>query len=257
MKLEGEQLLLRIYLRNTDKHGLQSACEAIVEQARKAGLAGATLLRGICGLDFSGQMLGLTKWSLVEHVPVTVEIVDGAPQIGPFLSTLARIIPEGVISLERAHVLFYRHGAARAADAQKHLEIPGPVVDLSTVPTGEDFPIMKHSEDGQLLRVFIGESDKWQSEPLFRAIVLKARELGLAGATVLHGSMGFGAASRVHTSRLLELSTDLPIVVELVDSAEKIQGILPFLDECVDEGMITLESVRVLKYRHHQPQSAS
>ncbi len=104
-----------------------------------------------------------------------------------------------------------------------------------------------------MLRVFIGESDVWHGEPLYRAIVLKARELGLAGATVLHGTMGFGAASRVHTSRLLELSTDLPIVVELVDSAEKLQSLLPFLDEAVQEGMITIESVRVLKYRAQQP----
>jgi uncharacterized protein len=82
--------------------------------------------------------------------------------------------------------------------------------------------------------------------------VLKARELGLAGATVLHGTMGFGAASRVHTSRLLELSTDLPIVVEFVDSVEKIESLLPFIDEAVTEGMVTIESVRVLKYRAGQ-----
>ena len=80
---------------------------------------------------------------------------------------------------------------------------------------------MKLSENGQLLRVFIGESDVWHGEPLYRAIVLKARELGLAGATVLRGPMGFGANSRMHTSRLLELSTDLPIVIEIVDSAKR------------------------------------
>lgn len=254
MKLEGEQLLLRVCLRNTDKHGWQTAAEAIVQRANESGLAGATLLRGIGGLDVSGQVLG-PRWSLVEHVPVIVEIVDSSERIGPFLQTLAEVLPEGIVTLERAHVLLYRHTAARAAEAAKHLQVPGPVADLSTVPSGEDFPIMKLSEDGQLLRVFIGESDVWQGEPLFKAIVLKARELGLAGATVLHGAMGFGAASRIHTSRLLALSTDLPIVVELVDAAEKIQAILPFLDECVDEGMITIESVRVLRYRHGQTPS--
>ena len=249
MKLEGEQILLRVYLRNTDQFGLQTAAEAIVAQAQKAGLSGATMLRGIGGLDFTGQLLWSKTWSLVDHVPVIVEIVDSPASIGRFLSTLSDMIVEGVVSLERAHVLVYRHTATGATTAKRRLEVPRPVIDLSTVPTGEDFPIMKLSEDGQLLRVFIGESDLWEGEPLFRAIVLKARELGLAGATVLHGTMGFGAASRVHTSRLLELSTDLPIVVELVDTADKIKSLLPFLDEAVEEGMITIESVRVVKYR--------
>lgn len=111
---------------------------------------------------------------------------------------------------------------------------------------------MKLSEEGKLLRVFIGESDSWHGEPLYRAIVLKARELGLAGATVLRGPMGFGANSRVHTSKLVELSTDLPILVEIVDSGEKIQSLLPFLDEAVAEGLITIEDVRVLRYRHNE-----
>ena len=91
-----------------------------------------------------------------------------------------------------------------------------------------------------------------QVSPLHEAIVLKARELGLAGATVLRGAMGFGANSRMHTTKLLELSTDLPILVEIVDSAEKLKELLPFLDEVVLEGLITIEEVRVLKYRHNE-----
>ncbi len=113
---------------------------------------------------------------------------------------------------------------------------------------------MKMSEEGQLLRVFCGESDTWEGHPLYRAVVLKAKELGLAGATVLRGPMGFGANSRVHTAKLLDLSTDLPVVIELVDSAEKIKSLLPFLDEAVGEGLITIEAVRVLRYRHNRPE---
>jgi PII-like signaling protein len=109
---------------------------------------------------------------------------------------------------------------------------------------------MKISEDGQLLRIFIGESDGWQGKPLYEAIILRAREMGIAGATMLGGMMGFGAASRIHTSKILRLSEDLPIVIEIVDSADKIDSLLPIIDEMVDEGMITLEHVRVIKYRH-------
>src|SRR5262245_61945986 len=108
---------------------------------------------------------------------------------------------------------------------------------------------MKIPENGKLLRIFIGESDRWHHQPLYEAIVLKAREMGLAGATVLRGPMGFGANSRLHTSKILRLSMDLPMVIEIVDTEEKINLILPVLDEMVKEGLVTLEDVRVLKYR--------
>jgi hypothetical protein len=109
---------------------------------------------------------------------------------------------------------------------------------------------MKIPEDGQLLRIFIGESDHWQGKPLYEAIILKAREMGIAGATMLRGMMGFGANSRIHTAKILRLSEDLPIVVEIVDNAEKIEKLLPLIDEMVQEGLVTLEKVRVLQYRH-------
>jgi PII-like signaling protein len=111
---------------------------------------------------------------------------------------------------------------------------------------------MKIPENGKLLRIFIGESDRWHRQPLYEAIVLKARELGLAGATVLRGPMGFGASSHLHTAKILRLSMDLPIVIEIVDAEEKISLLLPHLDEMVSEGLVTLEDVRVLKYRADQ-----
>jgi PII-like signaling protein len=108
---------------------------------------------------------------------------------------------------------------------------------------------MKIPQDGYLLRVFLGESDQWHGKPLYEAIVLKARELHLAGATVLRGPMGFGANSRLHTAKILRLSEDLPVVVEIVDGKEKIDELLPFIDEVVQEGLVTLERVQVIKYR--------
>lgn len=109
---------------------------------------------------------------------------------------------------------------------------------------------MKLPEEGKLLRVFIGESDTLHGTPMFEAIVLKARELNLAGATVLRGIMGYGANSRLHTSKILRLSEDMPVIIEIVDTEEKIKLILPFLDEIVTEGLITMENVQVIKYRH-------
>lgn len=252
MRLEGELTLLRVWLRNTDKHGwfAPPAAEQLVQRARQAGMAGATVLRGVLGLDVTGKVLESHAWSLVEHVPVVVEFVDSPQAIGRFLTAVQEIVAEGIATLERAHVVLYRHGQEAGDRARARLDVPGPVTPLSTLPSPEEFPAMRLSENGQLLRVFIGESDQWQGTPLYRAIVLKARELGLAGATVLRGPMGFGANSRLHTTKLLELSTDLPIVVEIVDAADKVETLLPFLDEAVGEGMITIEAVRVLKYRH-------
>lgn len=108
---------------------------------------------------------------------------------------------------------------------------------------------MKIPAQGQLLRIFIGEQDKWESEPLYQAIVHLARKEGMAGATAIKGFMGFGAKSRMHTTKLLRLSEDLPIIIEIVDSEEKINAFLPHLDRMVREGLITLEKANVIIYR--------
>lgn len=107
--------------------------------------------------------------------------------------------------------------------------------------------------DGKLLRIFIGESDKYDNQPLYEWIVRQARERGLAGATVLRGLEGFGAHSRLHTAKILRLSSDLPIVVEIVDTDEKIELFLPLIDDAVDEGLATVENVEVRFYRSGAP----
>ncbi len=109
---------------------------------------------------------------------------------------------------------------------------------------------MNLPEDGMLLRIFIGESDKYKGKALYEQIVIKARELNLAGATVIRGIMGFGAHSRIHTAKLLALSEDMPVVVEIVDTEEKLNSLLPFLDEIMKDGMITIEKAKVIRYRH-------
>lgn len=109
---------------------------------------------------------------------------------------------------------------------------------------------MKLPDEGVLLRIFIGETDRYKGKNLYEAIVLKARELNIAGATVLRGIMGYGATSRLHTSKILRLSDDLPIIIEIVDKQERIDQLIPFLDESVDEGLITMEKVRIIKYMH-------
>jgi PII-like signaling protein len=109
---------------------------------------------------------------------------------------------------------------------------------------------MKLSGVSVLVRIFLGESDTFHHRPLYEAIVQKARELNLAGATVFRGILGFGANSRIHAANILRLSEDLPVIVEIVDSEENINKLLPFLDETLKEGLITMEKVTVIQYRY-------
>jgi uncharacterized protein len=143
-------------------------------------------------------------------------------------------------------VMMYRH---RADDGPNQLNLGALLTPLSTVPR---IPARKHmqtNENGVLLRVFIGQSDQHEGRPLYQAIVERAHELRLAGATVLRGSEGFGAHSVVHEAKLLEMSQNLPVIVEVVDTEDKIKLLLPSLERMVTEGMITMEYVVMLIYR--------
>lgn len=111
---------------------------------------------------------------------------------------------------------------------------------------------MQIPPEAVLLRIFLGESDRWEHKPLYEAIVLKARELHLAGATVLRGAAGFGKSSRLHTTKIMRLSYDLPLVIEIVDAEEKINAFLPVLNGMMKGGLVTLEKVRVINYRANQ-----
>jgi len=113
---------------------------------------------------------------------------------------------------------------------------------------------MKLTGEAELVRIFIGEADRYEGKPLFEAIVLEARRQGLAGATVLRGVLGFGADSIIHTSRILRLSEDLPIVIEIVDKGAKIKRFLAVLDKMITEGLVTVENVHVIAYRHNPQQ---
>jgi len=247
MSLIGEQVLLRIYLQSADRAPHVPTHQQIVKAARKEKLAGATVIGGILGAGYHGIIQG-SVWSIVQHVPVIVEIVDSAEKIVKFVQgPLNQIMVGGMLTLERAAVMMYRQ---RAHDKPDSLRLAAALKPLSTMPVISPGSHMKIQENGVLLRVFIGESDRFEHKPLYEAIVHKARELGLAGATVLRGTEGFGANSVVHKSALLEMSSDLPVVIEIVDTEEKIKLLLPHLETMVREGMITMEYAVILLYRH-------
>jgi PII-like signaling protein len=245
MHTPSEQVLLRVFLRTTDQHHLLPAYQQMVERARRRKMSGATVLPGIVGFGGSGVVHD-SGVGISQNLPVIVEMIDGPAAIAAFVEEeLGRIMTSGIATLERAHVVWWQGGG----QAGPRLAVAGAITPLSTVPQFERSFAMQ--TDGLLLRIFIGESDTRgaDGELLYKMIVNKAREAGLKGATVLRGSMGFGANSVLHTAKVLELSSDLPIVIEIVDERAKIEGFLPFLEGAVGDGMITMEDVRILAWR--------
>jgi PII-like signaling protein len=246
MKREAEQVLCRFHLSNFVRHHDEPLYQWIVEVARHEGLQGATVLKGIMGLRPGGSILQEARWALSQELPVIVEVIDGPKRIEALLARVEPVFAEGEITLERAHVVLYRGEADRTQ---------GAVPDVDVIASQDDSAAwevrtMKLPEEGVLLRIFLGEADRepGRDRPLYEAIVRRAREAHLAGATVLRGPLGYGKNSRMHSAKLLELSTDLPIVIEIVDAEDKIKAFLPVVDELVTEGMVTLEAVRILKY---------
>ena len=246
MKVEAEQVLCRFHLSNFVRHRDEPLYQWIVEIARHDGLQGATVLKGIMGLRPNGSVLTESSWALAQELPVIVEIVDGPHRIEALLSKVEPVFSEGTITLERAHVVLYRGKDERDGRALPEVD----VIQSQDDSAAWEVKTMKLPEEGVLLRIFRGEADRepGRDRPLYEAIVRRAREAHLAGATVLRGPMGYGKNSRVHSAKLLELSSDLPIVIEIVDAEDKIKAFLPIVDELVTEGMVTLEVVRVIKY---------
>lgn len=245
MRTDAEQVLCRFSVSSLARHGLSPLFEWLVHSARSQGLQGATVLRGFHGLRAGGTVLAERPWALAQDLPVIVEVVDEAPRIASWLERVAPALAGAIVTLERARVLIYRSGE----DGWRPPATPSVVATQHDSVAGE-VRTMQVPENGALLRIFIGESDRepGTGRPLYEAIVLRAREAHLAGATVLKGPMGFGRHSRVHAAKVLELSADLPIVIEIVDAEEKIAAFLPVVDGLVGEGLVTIEAVRVLKY---------
>jgi hypothetical protein len=253
MRIEAEQVLCRFQLSNLTRHGMGSLYEWIVDKARREGLQGATVLEGFYGLKSDGTLIEVHPWSIVQEHPVIVEVVDEPARIEALLAHVEPVFREGLITLERAHIFLYR----AEPRASRHVVTGRTIIATAGISAASGVHTMNVPGTGVLLRIFIGESDKepGHGRPLYEAIVRRARESHLAGATVLRGAMGYGRHSRMHTARLLELSMDLPIVIEIVDAEDKVNAFLPVVDELVTEGLVTLEAVRILRYVSPPPTS--
>lgn len=227
----GPAKKLVIYTNVKQHHHGEPVYEAIVRFLHRHGCAGATVTRAVAGYGESGKMHEAHLFSLAEDVPMRIEVVESEKKINALLPWLYDIVDKGLIEVQDTFVV--KHTTTKLQAEGEHE--------------------MKHEKlegRAKMLRIYIGEDDRWENEPLHEAIVKKLRMMDIAGATVYKGLMGYGAQNRVHRSGFLGLSKDLPVMISVIDTEEKIRNVLPVFDEMVDEGLIALSDVEIIKYTH-------
>lgn len=246
MKLEAEQVLCRFHLTTRLRHRQEPLYQWIVETAHRENLQGATVLKGLTGLRPDGSVLAENALAAVQDLPIVVEIVDGPRHIERLLAAVEPALVDSMVTLERAHVVLYRAASDRGTATVARAD----VIASQGNSQAWEVKTMKPPQEGVLLRIFVGEGDRGPqgNVPVYEALVQRAREAHLAAVTVLKGPLGFGRHARVHTTKVLDLSTDLPVIVEIVDTEARIDAFLPVVDQCVTEGLVTLEAVRILRY---------
>ena len=231
MLQRGPARKLVIYVNALQRYKSKPAYEAIVQFLRDHRCAGATVTRAVSGYGHSGKVHEASLFSLTEDVPMRVEVVDSEQKINALLPFIYDMVDKGLIEVQDTEVI--KHSTHKAKEEKmepvKHEKLEG---------------------HAKMIRIYIGEDDRWEGEPLHEAIVKRLRMLDIAGATVYRGLMGYGAQNRMHRSGFLGLSNDLPIMISVVDSEEKIRKVLPIMDEMVDEGLIALSDVEIIKYTH-------
>lgn len=229
----GPAKKLVIYVTALQHHKGKPVYEEIVQFAHRHGCAGATVTKAVSGYGRSGKVHEAHLFSVAEDVPMRIEIVESEQKITALLPFIYEMVDKGLIEVQDTEVIKHttHKEQPEEVDSVKHVKLEG---------------------NAKLLRIYIGEDDRWEDEPLHDAIVKKLRMMDFAGATVYRGVSGFGAQQRVHRSGFLGLSSDLPIMVSVIDTEEKIRKVLPVLDEMVDEGLIALSDVEIIKYTHSE-----
>lgn len=222
----------------------------IVESARRLGLAGASVFTAELSLESDGVVHDARSDYSSAEVPVIVEIVEAAERIEELLAELGPEVDVARATIEEVRVLRYAphgdRGDAITGAGSWESDPPGnPVHDLRE-------PAMPLDGDAQRLTIYLGSSDQWHGQNLALAIVERCRSAGVAGVTVSRGIVGFGKHSRIHRARLLGLSEDLPERIDIVDQADRIARVLPDLEAMLDGGLMIIQEVKVLHYRHHE-----
>jgi len=192
------------------------------------GVAGATVTRGIAGFGSHHQIHSARILEISENLPIKIEFVEEPAKLDAILPKLVDMVRPGLVEMQDTTIVTASSG-------------------------GDDRPRLPHATltgKAKLVRIFIGESDRWRGKPLYDAIVESLRTNDIAGVTVYRGISGYGAHRRFHKEKRMSLSSDLPIILSVVDEEAKIRAYLPILEQMVDEGLVVLSDVDVIKYTH-------
>lgn len=235
----GPAKRLIITVNESDRWHGRTVYNALLELLRHRGLAGATVSRGIAGFTGGGSIRTIDLVDLSGDLPVRIEVVDSAEAIERVLPDVYDIVQKGLVEVQDTTVIKFATG--ERASAAPHKE-----------------NLMRLIGKAKMLRVHIGENDKWEGAPLYEAIVRRAVQLDIAGATVYRGILGYGAQKRMHRHKTLALSSDDPIMISIVDEEEKINAMISALEMMVSGGcMIAVSDVTVVRYVEHSGGDAS
>ena len=235
MLQKGTAKKVTIYINEDTQHHFSSLCDALLTFLLHKGVSGATATRAMTGFG-AHQVTHTTKIEvLAEHLPIRIEFIESVEKVDELMPTLYDMVNDGVIEVQDTQVI-------KAANKERRPPPQGPHTEMRGT--------------ARLMRIYMGESDRWQGEPLHEAIVKRLRLMDIAGATVYRGIEGYGASTLIRRSHLLSISHDAPVMVSVVDTEEKIQQLLPALDEMVVEGLIAMSNVEVIKYMHEAAAAA-
>lgn len=230
----GKAVKVSIYLSEGSTHHGASTYSSILDFLFFHGVSGATVLKGVAGFGADHHLHSASSVEISDHLPLKIEFIETSEKVNELLGKLEEMCGSGMIELQETTI-------AKPAQISKPKK----------TPVAEH---VKIEGKAKLMRIFIGESDRWQDKPLHQALVHAMRAHDLAGATVYRGILGYGAHRRLHKEKPMHLSRDCSIMLCVVDTEEKLQAFLPIVDQMVSEGLVVLSDVDIIKYAHRPPE---
>lgn len=226
----GKALKVSIYISEGSKHHGVPAYSSILDFLFYRGVSGATVVKGIAGFGADHHMHSSSIVEISDHMPLKIEFIESPEKVNEILGKLEELAGTGIIEVQETTV-------AKPAQVSKPRNAPPP-------------EHLKIEGKAKMMRIYIGESDKWQDKPLHRALLESMRANDIAGVTVYRGILGYGAKGRIHKDNALHLSHDSSIMLSVVDTEEKIRAFLPMVEQMVEEGLVVLSDVDIIKYAY-------
>jgi PII-like signaling protein len=239
MLKEGPARKVSVYVGEDQQYHGRALYAAILDFLFYRGVSGASVVRGIAGFGADHKMHTVRILWLTENLPVKIEFIETPEKLEEILPKLQDMVGTGLIEVQDTNILHPSRASEREAE---------PAASALAA---------KRSGKAKLMRIYIGENDKWHDKPLYKALVESLRANDIAGVTVYHGILGYGANRRIHQQKTMTFSHDRPIMLSIVDTEEKLRAFAPVLDDMVQQGLVVLSDVDIVKYTHNVPGVAS